>query len=520
MRLTQLLEQLEILFENRKIELIVKKQSKKIYKAYERDRTSDLRLLDSIFDGIEVPTSIAERKDHEIESVTAILEFFQTKIHKKYVQWLANRYMNKEFQLEDWKQIKDDLKTFDKVKAKLRIKDINQYESMVALDKVIDALKDTDNRSNKQKEKDARAKIFKDKDAVLFYKDSDIKIEIPKTEEAACILGKGTRWCTSARDNNMFSYYNRDGDLYIITTKSGEKYQFHLHTKQFMDSSDRDVPMIELLEEYPSILKAIPDLEYELSMFTRAEILGMGYSEVNDMLLTWLKSSTSYDIINDNTVVIESFNRLDDVFRNYDFMDLSYMLAFIDDPSSIPVEIGIDGDFDPFGYFNNDIKDMLSTSLKNSTQYEMFDLSDYENMMNSIRKEPELYSELMTAVRESVSDAIAEKMSDYLEEAVDDDLTSFLFDTEYSGGNAFIMVIDKALNFQDSSYGMVMEMYTLNTALTDTGWDDISDREFEGELDTFFGEEFSHNDDLLSIDDFKHTIDHADLASRIKRILN
>ena len=56
-------------------------------------------------------------------------------------------------------------------------------------------------------------------------------LAIPKNKEAAQALGTGTKWCTSAKDNNMFDHYNTIGPLYIWKDKSGDKFQFWINLR-------------------------------------------------------------------------------------------------------------------------------------------------------------------------------------------------------------------------------------------------------------------------------------------------
>jgi len=89
------------------------------------------------------------------------------------------------------------------------------------------------------------------------YNDSEIRVIVPKDEASACYYGRGTRWCTAARNNNMFKQYHKSGDMYIVIPKNpkhqGEKYQLHLHTKQFMDEEDRPIDLYKFVQEYPTI---------------------------------------------------------------------------------------------------------------------------------------------------------------------------------------------------------------------------------------------------------------------------
>lgn len=64
----------------------------------------------------------------------------------------------------------------------------------------------------------------------------------PHNIEAACKLGNGTNWCTSARsETNQFDKYYKPSDhLYILINKENPsiKFQFHYGERQFMDAED------------------------------------------------------------------------------------------------------------------------------------------------------------------------------------------------------------------------------------------------------------------------------------------
>lgn len=60
---------------------------------------------------------------------------------------------------------------------------------------------------------------------------------------AACELGKGTDWCTAAPGLNFFEQYYKPDDplFYFLNKETGEKYQFHFGSRQFMDANDHPV---------------------------------------------------------------------------------------------------------------------------------------------------------------------------------------------------------------------------------------------------------------------------------------
>ena len=86
--------------------------------------------------------------------------------------------------------------------------------------------------------------------------DSDeYMVVIPKTEEAAVYFGKNTRWCTTT---GHFDHYTNDGSLYIILRRSDAKrWQFHFHSDQFMDESDRQIDMNAFYKNDFPVIEAI-----------------------------------------------------------------------------------------------------------------------------------------------------------------------------------------------------------------------------------------------------------------------
>jgi len=314
MKLTKLFEYYEQILLEGKIELIAKKQGKKIKKALYKDKPR-MNTLGHFHHAGGKWDGKSNIKDISDQDVIGVLTLFQSKIHKKYVQWLANRYANYEFKLEDWSQVRSELKEFDKVKSRLAIKDINQYKSLTSLYSALDEFKDKDVRSNTQKSKDERKALFDDGEAELFYKDSLITITVPKTANAACELGKGTRWCTSARTHNAFHQYSRQGDLYIVDTKK-EKFQLHFESGQFMDEEDVELDFPELFEKYPTMYKSLKKAfgkDKVKQFLTPKQVLEEdGYKGLVDVLK---KQELKFD--GDNNLIITEHPNVEDLIDDY-----------------------------------------------------------------------------------------------------------------------------------------------------------------------------------------------------------
>ena len=75
------------------------------------------------------------------------------------------------------------------------------------------------------------------------YEDEQWKVVIPKSYDASCYWGNGTRWCTATRESDKwYNHYSEQGPLYIlIDKKTKDKYQFHFESGQCMNKQDIDL---------------------------------------------------------------------------------------------------------------------------------------------------------------------------------------------------------------------------------------------------------------------------------------
>ena len=171
-----------------------------------------------------------------------------------YVKWILKLYQNGSWKTSDSFETKDLLGKFNKLKTRLPVeqRDINTYSSVRELYDILQPYLGTKSRSEIKQ------------DAETVYEDEQWLIVIPHTEEAACYYGAHTKWCTAAKENNMFDYYNNEGPLYInIHKPTNRKYQFHFESYSFMDENDEKIKPKKLpwtegaLNYYKSINKYI-----------------------------------------------------------------------------------------------------------------------------------------------------------------------------------------------------------------------------------------------------------------------
>lgn len=178
---------------------------------------------------------------------------------KVYTQWVLNQYKRGNIRQEDHPRIREALSNFEKYKGKLDKKDINQYKSISDIESAVGPHLGQATSGKEEK------RIIKAEGADLVHSGNGVLIHQIKTEGAACLLGSGTKWCTAAKKNNMFSRYAEKGPLFIIQHQ-GRKFQFHSNADQMMDEEDNPI----------TIDKLHPDIQREMARSEHSEIQKAG----------------------------------------------------------------------------------------------------------------------------------------------------------------------------------------------------------------------------------------------------
>lgn len=204
----------------------------------------------------------------------------------KYTQWLLKQFLNIEPNIEaeygtpqfkeekkeklrlffeDLYKTTDDLKKFERFKNELDInlRDINN----LTIDTLYDAVKGFSlEKATTTKAERKSMDVHPGAEQIFDGAKWDVfKIEDNSDlgKEAACFYGgnqKETRWCTAAPGLSYFNTYIKQGPLYVLVdktdTEKGEitglpkhRYQFHFPSNQFMDIDDRQIDLIQFLND-------------------------------------------------------------------------------------------------------------------------------------------------------------------------------------------------------------------------------------------------------------------------------
>ena len=166
-----------------------------------------------------------------------------------------NQYKAGKIRQEDHSRINDALSKFETHKGKLspEQRDLNRYKS---LSDVEDAVKPHLGTTTKRQQK----KDIKSEGADLVHNDGErgVTVHHIKTEQASCLYGAGTKWCTIGKKDNSFNAFNKRGPVFIIQ-HGGRKYQFHNATNEFMNEKNNPVGFSDL---HPDIQESLAKSEH------------------------------------------------------------------------------------------------------------------------------------------------------------------------------------------------------------------------------------------------------------------
>ena len=265
---------------------------------------------------------------------------------KKYTQALARMYANGLIKWEDvGSTMRDYLTKFTKLAVKKKLNpehtDFNRFKDLKSFYDAVDTYPDPE-EDQEVKDKGEAKEVFNN---------GEVRIIRPDNEQAACYYGQGTRWCTAARDHNMFDRYNTDGPMYIILPKNpkydGEKYQFHPMSDQYMNEKDYEVSPQELVNRFPSeefkefLFKADPELKTNVVLYP------------NDTELTGAWRAIA-EYVNDKAF---------EVMTDWEISD-DYYYQYLKDEGFVDEEGDIKDDAPPYDEYNEEAGSWLYRMLE------------------------------------------------------------------------------------------------------------------------------------------------------------
>lgn len=209
--------------------------------------------------------------------------------NQKYLMWLVSMWDNEEVResLVDWgsdsaeEGLYDIISDFHELLPYIEKKDIYQYKvSWDTIDELYDTIEKAENiRIEKEREKSLK------KDRVIIFENPNWLVVSPKSHEASCHYGAGTRWCITTRNNpEYFRKYTYKSTFFFIINKNltkdnpeyktayrliGYKPRVELWDAEDMEFSNTRAGK-EYLESIPQIIKS-QALEYHKTVTLKGE---------------------------------------------------------------------------------------------------------------------------------------------------------------------------------------------------------------------------------------------------------
>ena len=157
---------------------------------------------------------------------------------QKFVPWIIREYSNHRIQMSDLPALKSYLSQFVTLAPRLKnmgiSTDLNQYTRYKLFDMIDQSTESKDTKADSSIE-DMLSEVDPDEMEILYKGPWGLLVK-PETEEASCILGHGTKWCTAATEYDN-EYQNDESDLYIWRGKGGVA-QFSFGSMEFMDQDN------------------------------------------------------------------------------------------------------------------------------------------------------------------------------------------------------------------------------------------------------------------------------------------
>lgn len=198
--------------------------------------------------------------DIAVDLVLADIEDADPTPNKQYVQWLVRSYISGAIRTKEdvVSTTADMLERYHTLKVHRKLPqslaNLDKFKTISDLINLDYSVSTTYNEFVKEK-----PEAIPKGESTEIVNDAKFRIIIPHDKEASCYYGQGTQWCTASRNNNMFdSYSTHNEPLFVVIPKdpeyTGQKFQLHFCTNQFMDETDSPMLLSNMdLEAYKTI---------------------------------------------------------------------------------------------------------------------------------------------------------------------------------------------------------------------------------------------------------------------------
>jgi hypothetical protein len=241
---------------------------------------------------------------NEVDTVINYLSTYDPSTNNKYLGWFLKQVYDYGMSMfdsqmhEDVKYYNDNLNRItpefletlkglqhlsvsyrvDEPKILKNPKDINSFSVKYSLNFFNKVLQDFKTKSQLKKEDEESKKVVK------LYESPDVLVVSPLTVQSSCKYGAGTKWCTAAKEENAFDYYNKFSLLVYVIPKHpitpGTKLAIQIpfnqrtHGYDFNAFNERDELLPKSFDMYQLLMMYVRDKNNEPMARDCSEIEG------------------------------------------------------------------------------------------------------------------------------------------------------------------------------------------------------------------------------------------------------
>jgi hypothetical protein len=301
--------------------------------------------------------------------------------NSKYTKWIVARFVDPNGGIrfvEDLSKLTEPMTRYARLTQSGVIpansRDINQFKNMLSFLNLMDQY--AEKKTGREERQDEEQELIKSGQAVLYKDTGALKIMIPKTEEAAKYYGRGTTWCTAGTNNNRFDYYNKYGPLYdIIFRGSGDKWQFHFETAQFMDEQDQPLdpdlvkPIIGLFSEDKWMVAIEHDGRAIRYVNTPSEAVQLAAVKSNGNAIEYIKNpseAVQLAAVKSNGRAIRHVNTPSEAVQLAAVKSNGYAIGYIKNPSEAVQLAAVKDDGNAIEYIKNPSEAVQLAAVKSN----------------------------------------------------------------------------------------------------------------------------------------------------------
>jgi len=180
---------------------------------------------------------------------------------KVFCWWLCDKFISGQMKFEDRYKARAYLEAYVKlgdsqvISLEQSASDLQYYNNLPEL--FLEVKKFTP-LTNNQIDSAVVDHLYSSGQIEVIYKTGTIEISIPHSAEAAIYLGRGTQWCVSASNNNMFDDYNKKGPLIMIRGAEISPVAIQFADYQFRDVNDEVISLADIIQQIPVLRKILP----------------------------------------------------------------------------------------------------------------------------------------------------------------------------------------------------------------------------------------------------------------------